>query len=142
MSYVVAHASLLTAIVTVLTVLLYFWMLMRVGAMRGKHNIKAPATTGNFEFECTYRVQMNMLESMVMFLPLLWLSNTYFMVMPYLTGALGLVWLVGRFMYAMGYYQDPSKRSSGFLISGIALLGLLITSIWGIVNAWIVVTAA
>lgn len=137
----VAHAPLLVAIVTVLAVLVYFWTGFRVGQMRGKHGIKAPAMTGPLEFECTVRVQANMLEQMVVFLPLLWLSNAYFMEWPYLTGALGLVWVIGRLMYAVGYVQDPSKRSMGFLISLVATLGLLITSIWGIVNAWMAVSA-
>src|SRR4029077_8798223 len=121
-------ATLLTAIVTVLAVLMFFWTGLLVGRMRGKHDIKAPATTGNPEFECAFRVQMNTLEQIVVFLPLLWLSNSYFAMMPYLTGALGLVWIVGRIMYATGYMADPSKRSTGFLISLVATAGLLITT--------------
>jgi len=137
----VAHASLLTAIVTVLALLMYYWTGFRVGQMRAKHNIKAPAVTGNLEFECAYRVQLNTVEQMIVFLPLLWLSNAYFMVWPFLTGALGLVWIVGRVMYAIGYVQDPAKRSMGFIISLLAILGLLITTIWGIANAWMAVSA-
>jgi hypothetical protein len=34
---------------------------------------------------------------------------------------------------------DPAKRSAGFLIAGIALLGLLLLSIVGIVHAWLVI---
>jgi hypothetical protein len=33
---------------------------------------------------------------------------------------------------------DAAKRSSGFLIGGVALLGLLVLSIVGIVHAWLV----
>lgn len=134
-------ASLLTAIVTVLAVIVYLWTGFRVGQMRGKHDIKAPATSGNPEFECAYRVQMNTLEQMVVFLPLLWLSDMYFWWMPYLTGALGLVWVVGRIMYAIGYMQDPSKRSAGFLVSFVATVGLLITTITGLVHAWMAISA-
>ena len=137
----VAHAPLLTAIVTVVALLVYYWTGYRVGQMRGKHGIKAPAVTGNMEFECAYRVQVNMLEQLIVFLPLLWLSNAYFMVWPYLTGALGLVWIIGRIMYAIGYVQDPAKRSMGFIISLLATLGLLITTIYGIANAWMAVSA-
>jgi len=137
----VAHAPLLTAIVTVIALLVYYWTGYRVGQMRGKHGIKAPAVTGNMEFECAYRVQVNMLEQLIVFLPLLWLSNAYFMVWPYLTGALGLVWIIGRIMYAIGYVQDPAKRSMGFIISLLATLGLLITTIYGIANAWMAVSA-
>ena len=135
-------ATLLTAIVTVLAVLMFFWTGLLVGRMRGKHDIKAPATTGNPEFECAFRVQMNTLEQIVIFLPLLWLSNSYFAMMPYLTGALGLVWIVGRIMYATGYMADPSKRSTGFLISLVATAGLLITTVIGLVQAWMALGAS
>ena len=135
-------ASWLTALVTVLALLMYFWTSFRVGGMRGKHDIKAPATTGHPEFDRAYRVQMNTLEYLVIFLPLLWLSNAYFQIYPLLTGALGLVWIVGRIIYALAYQADPSKRSLGFIISGIALLGLLITTIIGLVQAFLALNAA
>ena len=135
-------ATLLTAVVTIIALLVFFWTGLRVGSARGKYGVKAPATTGSPEFECAYRVQMNTLEQIVLFLPLLWLSNSYFMMMPYLTGALGLVWIVGRIMYATGYSAtDPSKRSSGFLISLIATAGLLITTIIGLVQAYMAISA-
>ncbi len=134
-------ASWLTAVVTVLAVLMYFWTGFRVGGMRGKHDIKAPATTGHPEFDRAYRVQMNTLEHIVMFLPLLWLSNAYFQMYPLITGALGLVWIVGRIIYAVAYMADPSKRGTGFLIAGIALLGLLITTIIGLVQAFLALNA-
>ncbi|HVU19958.1 MAG TPA: MAPEG family protein [Rhizomicrobium sp.] len=136
-------ATLLVALVTVIALLVFFWTGFRVGQMRGKHQVKAPATTGHPEFECAYRVQVNMLEQIVIFLPLLWLSNAYFMWMPYLTGALGLVWIVGRIMYATGYSaENPGGRSTGFLIAGIATLGLLITTIIGLVQAYMAISAA
>jgi glutathione S-transferase len=136
-------ATLLTAIATVLALLVFFWTGFRVGGMRGKHNVKAPATTGHPEFECAYRVQMNTLEQIVIFLPLLWLSDAYFHMMPYLTGALGLVWIVGRVIYATGYTADnPGGRSTGFLIALLATAGLLITTVIGIVQAWMALSAA
>jgi glutathione S-transferase len=138
---VIIPSTLLTAIVTVFAVLLFFWTGYQVGVMRGRHNIAAPATTGNPEFERTFRVQMNTLEQLVVFLPLLWLSNSYFMMWPYMTGALGLVWIVGRIMYAVGYVKDPKDRSTGFLIAMIATLGLLITTVIGIVQAWMALAA-
>lgn len=136
-------ATLLTAIVTILALLVFFWTGFRVGGMRQKHGIKAPATTGNTEFECAYRVQMNTLEQIVIFLPLLWLSDAYFHTYPLLTGGLGLVWIVGRVMYTVGYSAtDPSKRGPGFLISLLATAGLLITTIIGITQAWMALSAA
>jgi glutathione S-transferase len=134
-------ATLLVAAVTVLALLVFFWTGFRVGGMRGKYDVKAPATTGHPEFEKAYRVQMNTLEQIVVFLPLLWLSNAYFQMYPLLVGALGLVWIVGRIVYALAYQADPSKRSLGFSISLLATLGLLITTIIGLVQAYMAITA-
>ncbi|HWA02253.1 MAG TPA: MAPEG family protein [Rhizomicrobium sp.] len=134
-------ATLFTALVTILALLVFFWTGLRVGAMRGKHDVKAPATSGHPEFERAFRVQMNTLEQIVIFLPLLWLANGYFHMLPLLVGALGLVWIIGRIVYAQAYMADPSTRSLGFSISGLATLGLLILSIVGIVQAWMALGA-
>jgi glutathione S-transferase len=128
-----------TAIVTILAILVYFWTFMAVGSMRGKHNVKAPTMTGPLEFECAVRVQMNTLEQMAIFLPLLWLATLYFspaVSMAYLSWlppVLGLIWVVGRILYKTGYMTAPEKRSNGFLISGVAVLGLLICAVIGII---------
>jgi glutathione S-transferase len=138
-NFMIASAgTLLSAAVTVLTVLLGIYTMMLVGRMRGKHGVQAPAVTGAAEFERAFRVQMNTLEQSVLFLPLLWLATVYPMVSGYLAPGLGLVWIIGRFLYASGYMADPAKRSTGFLISGVALLGLLVLSISGIVRTWLV----
>ena len=134
-------ATLLSAIVTVLSILFVFYTGINVARMRGKHKIDAPAVTGNAEFERAYRVQVNTLEQFVMFLPLLWLATSYFKMLPWLPAALGLVWIVGRFMYMQGYMVAPEKRSMGFLVTSVATLGLLIVTIIGIVQAWMAINA-
>ena len=92
--------DLLSAIVTILAILLYFYMSVRVGQMRTKHGVKAPATTGHEEFERAFRVHYNTLESLVVFLPLLWLATFYFSpafsLLAWLPALLGLAWIVGR----------------------------------------------
>lgn len=130
--------TLLSSAVTVLAVLLGLYTMMLVGRMRSKHNVHAPAMTGAPEFERAFRVQMNTLEQVVLFLPLLWLATIYPVVSGYLAPGLGLIWIFGRVLYATGYMADAAKRSSGFLIAGIAVLGLLVLSIVGIVHAWLV----
>jgi glutathione S-transferase len=130
--------TLLSAAVTVLTVLLGLYTMMLVGRMRSKHNVHAPAVSGPPEFERAFRVQMNTLEQVVLFLPVLWLATVYPVVSGYLAPGLGFVWLVGRALYSSGYMADAAKRSRGFLIAGVALLGLLVLSIVGIVHAWLV----
>jgi glutathione S-transferase len=114
---------------------------MRVGGLRGKHNIIAPSVIGHPEFERAYRVQLNTLESMPILLPALWIATAYieaitWLPVPWLPAALGAVWIVGRVMYTQGYIAEPSKRSTGFLISGIALVLLIILAIVGIVMTW------
>jgi uncharacterized MAPEG superfamily protein len=130
--------TLLSAVVTVLGVLLGIYTMTLVGQMRGKHDVKAPAMTGAPEFERAVRVQMNTLEQFVLFLPLLWLATVYPMFSGYLAPGLGFVWIVGRVLYATGYMADPAKRSSGFLVAGIATMALLVLSITGIIHAWLV----
>lgn len=139
--------TLATAAVTILTLIFYFSTGFNVGRMRGKHNVKAPAMTGHLEFESAVRVQMNTLEWIVVFLPLLWLATIYFspsMTMVYLSWlppVLGIIWIIGRWLYMSGYMQAPEKRETGFMIAGIAILGLLICAIVGLVMTWSAVSA-
>ncbi|HEX3430611.1 MAG TPA: MAPEG family protein [Rhizomicrobium sp.] len=127
---------LVTAGVTILAVIFYMATAWRVGTMRERHNIAAPAVTGHPEFERAYRVQMNTLEAMPVFLPTLWIAAYYFSRAPLLAPALGLVWIVGRVIYMQAYMADPAKRSLGFTISALATIGLLLLAIAGIVMSW------
>lgn len=135
-------ATLLTAVVTILAIILYVVIGGRVASMRGKHSITAPATTGHPEFERAYRVQMNTLEQFPIFFPALWLATMYFTMIGWLAPAIGLVWVVGRILYMQGYMADPAKRGTGFGISFLAQLALVVLAIVGIVMAWMAVTAA
>jgi glutathione S-transferase len=132
-------AELLSAAVTVLSVLFVFYTGINVAQMRGKHKISAPAVTGNPEFECAYRVQVNTLEQFVMFLPLLWLATSYFHWLGWLPAAFGLVWVIGRIVYLRGYMAAPEKRSTGFTITSLATAGLLVLSLIGIVQGFLAV---
>ncbi len=129
-------ATILSAIVTILAVLMYFYMGLRVGQMRGKHKIAAPAMTGDPEFERAVRVHMNTLEQIIVFLPLLWVATVYFRTLGWLPAVFGLVWIVGRILYMQGYMQAPEKRELGFGIAALANLGLLILAIVGIAMSW------
>jgi len=138
----IVPATLLSAAVTILSILFVFYTGINVAQMRGRHKISAPAVTGNPEFERAYRVQVNTLEQFVMFLPLLWLATTYFQSLAWLPAVFGLVWVVGRFIYLQGYMAAPEKRGTGFMITSLATAGLLVLSIIGLVQAWMAVTAA
>lgn len=134
------HAPLLSAIVTVLALLLYLYMIMRVGGARGKHKIEAPAVTGHPEFERAYRVQMNTVEQMVIFLPALWLATTYFTMLAWLPAVIGLIWVIARFLYMQAYVADPKTRGTGAALTGLASLVLIVLAIIGIVMSWMATT--
>jgi glutathione S-transferase len=127
-----ATPCLLSAIVTICAVVLYFFTSVNVGRMRVKHKIKAPATAGHSEFERAYRVQMNTLEQLPVFLTMLWLATIYFTPLPVLPAAIGVVWLAGRALYSKAYMADPAKRGPGFGISALAQLTLLLLSVVGV----------
>jgi uncharacterized MAPEG superfamily protein len=119
----------LVAIVTVLALVEYMWIVIRVGGARGRYEIKAPATTGHPIFERHYRVQMNTIEQLVIFLPALWLFATY--VNALAASALGLVFIAGRLVYALRYVADPEKRGPGVLITSLANMALVIGALVG-----------
>jgi len=124
---------ILVEIVTVLALLQYLTFAALVGRARVKCSVKAPATTGHEVFERFYRVQMNTLELLVVFLPAMWLAARYWS--PALVSGIGAIYLVGRFMYFRAYTREPSTRSLGFNLSlGPALL-LLLAALVGAVLA-------
>ena len=131
------QAKLLSAAVTILAVIVSLYTGGVVGSMRSKHNVRAPAVTGAPEFERAYRVQMNTLEQFVLFLPLLWIATALPVVSGYLAPAFGLIWVVGRVLYMRGYMADPAKRSLGFNIGAVGVLGLLVLAIIGVCRAWL-----
>jgi len=47
---------------------------------------------------------------------------------------LGGVWIVGRILYAWGYYQAAEKRMPGFGIAALATIALLIGALIGVIG--------
>jgi glutathione S-transferase len=125
-----------TALVTCLAIGLYFFTSIQVAKARAAFGIKVPAITGNPDFERVFRVQMNTLEWMPIFLPSLWLFAVY--VSDAAAAVLGLVWIAGRFLYLSGYSQAAEKRGRGFGIQAAAAiilwLGALGAIVWRIVH--------
>ena len=128
-------ATLGTAIVTLLITLFYFYTGFRVGNLRGKHHIKAPATSGHPEFDRAYRVQLNTLEQMGIFLPALWVSAFYPIPWAWLAPLVGLIWLAGRIGYLRGYMADPDKRLIGAMTGGLTGMVMLVIASAGVVRA-------
>jgi glutathione S-transferase len=138
----ITYEVLWSALITIPVLLLYFYMGSVVGRMRGRHSIAAPATTGHPEFERAFRVHGNTLEQLVVFLPLLWLATILYQRGPaWLPALFGLIFLIGRVVYMQLYMLQPQKRGPGILIGMLAILGLLVLTIIGLVQDWTVLSA-
>ncbi|MEH2531134.1 glutathione S-transferase [Bradyrhizobium sp. AZCC 1588] len=112
----------LTALVSLLAILVYFYSSVRVAQARGKFGVKLPAISGNEDFERVFRAQMNTLEWLPMFLPALWLFAIY--ISDGIAAALGLVWVVGRILYIFGYAKSVPQRSPGFATQALTTIAL------------------
>ena len=126
-----------SALVTCLAIAFYFFTSVRVARAHVIFGVKLPAMTGHPDFERVYRVQMNTLEWMPIFLPSLWLFAIY--ISDPIAAALGLVWIAGRILYLIGYSKAVEKRSPGFAVQAIAVIilwaGSLGMIVWRLVHA-------
>ena len=135
----VIPATLWTAIVTLLIGLFYFYTGFRVGNLRAKHGIVAPATSGHPEFDRAYRVQLNTLEQMGIFLPFLWVAAFYPIGSDWLAPLIGLIWLIARVVYMRGYMADTAKRQIGAMMGGLCSIVLFVIAAMGVAKAWFAV---
>jgi uncharacterized membrane protein YecN with MAPEG domain len=119
------------AIVTLLSALSYFWMAAQVARAHHRTGILAPAMTGDPVLERTIRAQTNTLEWMPIFLPSLWLFAIYWNATA--AAILGLIWIIGRIIYFVGYVAAPTKRRVGFFIQSAAASILLLGALGRIV---------
>ena len=119
------------AVVTLLALLVYFWMGIQVAGARGKSGIQAPAMTGDPLLERTIRAHYNTLEWLPLFLVPLWLFAMFWD--ERIAAGLGVVWIVGRILYQRGYVAEAGKRSTGFLIQSLAVAVLLFGSLGRVV---------
>ena len=131
-SFITMTTLPLTALITLLVVALMFWTAIRVGKARATYDIKAPATTGHEMFDRAYRIQMNTLESALLFLPSMWLYAS--LIGDIGAGVAGLIWLVGRWLYATSYQAEPKKRGPGFGIALLATFGMWAGSLWAVLK--------
>ena len=123
----------LVFVVMGLALVQFMYFGIQVGGARGRFGIKAPAITGNEVFERYFRVQQNTLELIVVFVPSLGMFATY--IDPRWAAGLGLIYIVGRFLYAYSYVKDPAQRSAGFGLSVLPTAMLLLGGIVGAVRA-------
>lgn len=124
-----------TALVTFAALALTFGLSGRVGAMRARLEIEAPATTGNVDFERANRTHYNTIEQLVLFLPFLWLATA--VIGDVWAAVLGGIWIAGRIVYAIAYKRDPAGRAPGMLVTLGATAALALSVLWGIVQAFL-----
>jgi uncharacterized membrane protein YecN with MAPEG domain len=101
-----------------------------VGSLRAKYDVIAPSQTGHEQFERMNRVHLNTLEQLVVFIPALWMHALY--ANPFWGAIIGLIFIVGRFIYRAEYLKDPASRSLGFAMTFIPSAVLLV---WTLVAA-------
>jgi glutathione S-transferase len=120
-----------TALVTLAALSFYVFLGTRVAAARGRFQVKLPAISGHPEFERIFRVQMNTLEWLPVFLVPLWLCALY--LNDIAAAAVGVIWIAGRVLYYTGYRTAVAKRLPGFAIQASACLLLLAGAAVGVV---------
>lgn len=113
--------------VLLLALLQFFLFGIQVGNARRRFGVPAPATSGHPDFDRVFRVQMNTLEQLALFVPSLLLFAH--LVDERWAAGLGIVYLVGRQMYSRGYTQAAAKRSLGFAVSSLPVMILLVGSL-------------
>jgi hypothetical protein len=109
---------------------LFGWAVARA---RARYHVPPPATTGHEVFERYFRVQMNTLEQLIVFVPSILLFARY--VNPYVAASLGAVFILGRALYFRAYVQAPQGRHVGFMLTAIPNVALLIGGLSGAILA-------
>ncbi len=120
------------ALVTIAVVVLHFVLAWNVGRARVKYGVKAPAMSGHPDFERAFRVQMNTIETTLMFLPVLWLYAAFADGMW--AAGLGAVWVVARIWYAAAYQHSAAKRGPAYGLSMFVVVVLAVGSAWSVIR--------
>jgi len=131
----------LVILVIVLALMEFMAFSFQVGMARMKYGVNAPAVSGHPVFERYFRVQQNTLEQLVVFVPALlafsWAAENIGWPGYYIASGLGVIWLIGRFIYAISYVRDPASRGVGFMLTffptALMVLGALVCLLIGMV---------
>jgi len=98
---------------------------MKVSEARRDFKVPVPLTYSDcsMTFNCVYRAYQSTLEIYPQYLFLLLTGG---LEMPYFCSTGGLIWILGRYVYAKGYYTgDPRRRANGsFYIVGQVMLAI------------------
>jgi glutathione S-transferase len=125
----------LVAIVALASLIQYTVFGALVGKARMTYKVEAPAVSGDPIFERYYRVHMNTLESLVLFLPSIFVFATY--VSTDIAAALGVVFIIGRQMYLRSYVKDPKSRGAGYMLTFLPSTILALGGMTGAIMSFI-----
>ncbi len=123
----------IVAIVAAVAVIEYYVLTILTALARGRYEVEVPATVGHPIFERYFRVQQNTLEQLIAFFPGLLLFAHF--VSPAWAAGIGVVFVIGRGLFAWGYVTDPPRRGPGFLLSWLANVALILGGLIGAVRA-------
>lgn len=126
-----------TAVLLIMLALIQYMVIaMIVASTRDKYGVHAPNTVGNPIWERLYRMQMNTMEQLIIFIPSV-LAFAYFISSKWVLLP-GITYLIGRLIYYRLYYKN-ANRIVGFSMtfaSNIALVaGSLIGAILSLIRS-------
>jgi len=127
--FITGHA---TAWASLAVLGVYFWTGVMAGLARAKYGVAAPSMEGPQAFQSAQRVQANTLEQLPLVLVPLFLCGH--LLSDGWAAAGGLLWCLGRILYALGYYRDPARREAGFVIGMLACGALVAGSVIGLLH--------
>ena len=121
------------ALMVLIALIEYIYFSMMVGKARVDANIEAPAVSGDPHFERVFRVQQNTIEQLLVFIPAILLFANYWSGLIAL--GLGIVFVIGRYLFYRSYVADPKTRAVGFLMTFLPNAILVIGALIGVIRA-------
>jgi len=120
-------ASLISVLAAVEVLVLGFL----VGQGRATYGVPAPAMSGHPAWERLNRAHQNSLEQLVLFLPLF---NAYLFSAGIQTGIVaGILFLIARILYAVGYIRDAKRREIGAWLTAAVQVWLGVGALAGLI---------
>ncbi len=124
--------ALLVSLVVVLTAVQLMVFSFLVGRGRVKYNVPAPAMSGHPTWERLNRVHQNSIEQAIVFIPLLLMFSGTWGQRDAV--GLGVIYLLARTLYGVGYVRDPKSRGPGavltFIVEVLLALGAIVAILW------------
>lgn len=115
-------------IVLAIALVEYSFFGIQVGRARSRFDVPAPAITGHPEFERYFRVQQNTAEQLLIFVPALLVYG--YVGNPIYAAIAGVVFIIGRAVYFVGYVKDPKSRAAGFVLTFLPNVYMLVAILY------------